>query len=292
MPFNISGRVNLPGGVSVGANIPIGVDKEKANKKTIEDTNTKIITPKNSINRMMSNVKNSNLFSRPYLYYVFIYPPKDLIGNKELDGIMLNCETVSIPGHVMATKEHKTYGLKREYAYEKLYELITMSFYMSDKMHEFNFFNNWLNLMYSSGRVSYYNEYIGKIEIYQCSGIESGDKEDLEIMMKVELIDAYPKTISPLALGHGLANSIQKMSTNITYRDVKYTDYTKQNTANQFIGNIKDGVDHVKEALSSFTEAGTLLQDKFAELKLPKFAPLLQKKSNILPIKNIDFFNI
>ena len=281
---NIAGRVRLPGGISIGANIPIGVDPRKANKKTIEDIGTKNLTPRNSINRMLSNVKNSNLFSRPYLYYIFITPPKVFVNNSILDGIMLNCESVSIPGHIMATKEHKTYGLKREYAYDKLYELVTMSFYVSNKMHEFNFFNSWLNSMYHNGRVSYYDDYKGTIEIFQCSGVDLSDKEDLAVMMKVKLIDAYPKTITPLALGHGLANTIQKVSVNITYRDVEYIDYTKQDSTKNEMEKITE------DALKSFTEVGTLLQDKFADLKLPKMATLLKKKSNFLPIRNLDSF--
>jgi len=283
---NIAGRIRLPGGISVGANIPIGVDPRKANKKTIEDIGTNNITPRNSINRMLANVKNSNLFSRPYLYYILISPPKVFVNNSILDGIMLNCESVSIPGHVMATKEHKTYGLKREYAYEKLYEMVTMSFYMSDKMHEFNFFNAWLNSMYNNGRVSYYDDYKGTIEIFQCSGVDPSDKEDLAVMMKVKLIDAYPKTITPLALGHALTGTIQKVSVNITYRDVEYLDYTKQDSTKREIEKITDA------ALTSITEAGTLLQEAFADLKLPKLATLLKKKSNFLPIENLDFFNI
>lgn len=283
---NIGGRFTLPGGISIGANIPIEVDSKKANKKTIEDIGTENPTPKNHINRMMANVKNSSLFSRPYLYYVFIHPPKTFASKTELEGIQLNCETVSIPGHVLATKEHKTYGLKREFVYEKLLEMVSMTFYMSDQMHEFNFFNAWMNSMYSDGRVSYYNDYKGTIEIFQCSGIERGGGEDLEVMMKVKLIDAYPKTISALPLGHGLGNTIQKMSTNITYRDVEYKDYTKQDPTKQFVGNIKDNIGHVKQALASAQEAGTLLQDTFSELKLPKLAPLLNKKSNYLPISD------
>ena len=282
---NIAGRVRLPGGISVGANIPIGVDPKKANKKTIEDIGRKN-TSKNSINRMLANVKSSDLFSRPYLYYIFITPPKTFASRTILDGIMLNCESVSIPGHVIATKEHKTYGLKREYAYEKLYEMVAMSFYMSDKMHEFNFFNAWLNSMYNNGRVSYYDEYKGTIEIYQCSGVNPSDEEDLSVMMKVKLIDAYPKTLTPLALGHALTSTIQKVSVNITYRDVEYTDYTKQDQTISEYEKIKSS------ALKSFPEAGTLLQDTFADLKLPKLGILLKKKSNFLPVANLDFFNI
>ena len=72
MAFNVRGRANL-GGISLGVNIPIGVDPKKANRKTIDiGTNT---TSDNSINRMLSNVKKADLFSRPCLYKVFITPP-------------------------------------------------------------------------------------------------------------------------------------------------------------------------------------------------------------------------
>ena len=276
----IAGRIRLPGGISVGANIPIGVDPKKANKKTIEDIGTNNITPKNSINRMLANVKYSDLFSRPYLYYIFITPPKTFASKTILDGIMLNCESVSIPGHVMATKEHKTYGLKREYAYEKLYDTVEMSFYMSDKMHEFNFFNAWLNSMYDNGRVSYYDDYKGTIEIFQLSGnvgrtSDPNDDEDLTVMMSVKLIDAYPKVISPLPLGHALANEIQKMSVTITYRDIEYLDYTKQDATKSELEKLFDGV---IPALNGLSEAGTLIQDAMADLGLPKAATLLKKK--------------
>ena len=50
---NIAGRVRLPGGISVGANIPIGVDPKKANKKTIED-----IGRKNTTRRIIRELKN------------------------------------------------------------------------------------------------------------------------------------------------------------------------------------------------------------------------------------------
>ena len=288
MAFNLRGRANL-GGISLGVNIPIGVDPKKANRKTIDiGTNT---TSDNSINRMLSNVKKADLFSRPCLYKVFIHPPGRADWPTKFQGvhrgIQLNCNTVSIPGHTMATKEHKTYGLKREYAYEKLYDTVEMSFYMSDKMHEFNFFNAWLNSMYDNGRVSYYDDYKGTIEIFQLSGnvgrtSDPNDDEDLTVMMSVKLIDAYPKVISPLPLGHALANEIQKMSVTITYRDIKYLDYTKQDATKSELEKLFDGV---IPALNGLSEAGTLIQDAMADLGLPKAATLLKKKfAGFLPL--------
>ena len=284
MAFNLRGRANL-GGISLGVNIPIGVDPKRANKKTIDiGTNT---TSDNSINRMLSNVKKADLFSRPCLYKVFITPPKQLLGQYPIQGIQLNCDTVSIPGHTMSTKEHKTYGLKREYAYEKLYDTVEMSFYMSDKMHEFNFFNAWLNSMYHNGRVSYYDDYKSTIEIFQLSGkvgrtSDSDDEEDLVIMMSVKLIDAYPKVISPLPLGHALVSEIQKMSVTITYRDVEYLDYTKQDSTKSGLEKLFDGVIPV---LNGLTEAGTLIENALAPLGLPKAGALLKSKfAGFLPL--------
>jgi len=180
----------------------------------------------------------------------------------------------------MSTKEHKTYGLKREYAYEKLYDTVEMSFYMSDKMHEFNFFNAWLNSMYHNGRVSYYDDYKSTIQIFQLSGqvgrtSDPNDDEDLTIMMSVKLIDAYPKVISSLPLGHALASEIQKMSVTITYRDIEYLDYTKQDATKSELEKLFDGV---IPALNGLSEAGTLIQDAMADLGLPKAAPLLKSK--------------
>ncbi len=102
---NILGKVKLPGGVTIGANFPIGTDPSKGKKQPGvggEDS-----TPQNGINRMMANVKRGGLFSRPYLYYVFITPPKTLMGVDvgDIRGVQLNCSACSIPGFTMATKE-------------------------------------------------------------------------------------------------------------------------------------------------------------------------------------------
>ena len=187
-----------------------------------------IQTPDNHINRMMSQVKRSNLFSRPYLYYVTITPPPKLLGgySKQIREISLNCETVSIPGQTIATKEHKTYGLKREFAYEKLLEPINMSFYLSDNLQEFHMLKKWQELMWDQGRMGYYTDYIGTIIIHQCSNIVKPEGDDLKVMLEVKLIEAYPKTLSSLELGHGTQGAIQKVSTTINYRDIKYTDHT------------------------------------------------------------------
>lgn len=247
----------------------------------------KLVTPDNRIERMMAQVKRSNLFSRPYLYYVTITLPNKLQGafSKQIKEIGLNCDTVSIPGQAIATKEHKTYGLKREYAYEKLLEPISMSFYVSDDLQEYNMLREWLGLMFDKGRMGYYTDYIGTITIYQCSNIaESGD-DDLRVMLSAKLIEAYPKTISSLELGYGASGSQQKVSTEIMYRDVRYKDHTGLISENTSISSVDDhhrqisdvaSITNNPRALSNITSK---VQSVLDPLSLPKLTTVVKGAS-------------
>jgi|SaaInlV_100m_DNA_2_1039680.scaffolds.fasta_scaffold04295_4 hypothetical protein len=286
---NILGKVKLPGGVSIGANFPIGTDPFKGKKQPGvggEDS-----TPQNGINRMMANVKRGGLFSRPYLYYVFITPPKTLLGADvgDIRGVMLNCHTCSIPGFTMATKEHKPYGLKREYVYEKLFDTMNMTFYVSEEMHEHNFFNSWMGTMWDRGRVNWYRDYVSTIEIFQCAGTKpgNGDGDDLPVMMKVKLIDAYPKVLGALPLGYGTAGTIQNLPIDFTFRDIEYTDYKGGNPVNKLLSSLSDGFTQAQNALSSFTEVGSQLGGLGKSLSMPKIGSILKQKSQFLPISKL-----
>ncbi len=285
---NILGKVKLPGGVTIGANFPIGTDPSKGKKQPGvggEDS-----TPQNGINRMMANVKKGGLFSRPYLYYVFITPPKTLMGVDvgDIRGIQLNCSACSIPGFTMATKEHKPYGLKREYVYEKLLDTMNMTFYVSEEMHEHNFFNSWMSTMWDRGRVNWYRDYVSTIEIFQCAGTKPGEGDDLPVMMKVKLIDAYPKVIGALPLGYGTAGTIQNLPIDFTFRDIEYTNYkVGDHQAKKILSSLSDGYAHAQNALSSFTEAGSVLGGLGKSLSMPKIGSILKQKSQFLPISKL-----
>jgi len=242
-------------------------------------------TADNNINRMMSQVKRSNLFSRPYLYYVTITPPNKLRGDysKQLKEIALNCDTVSIPGAVIATKPTPQMGAfsTAEYAYDKIVEPITLTFYVSDDVQEFNFIRAWMDLMIVNTRVSYYTDYIGTITIHQCSGVAEPDGEDLKVMLSATLLEAYPKTVTPLALGHGLQGAIQKVSTNITYRDIKYTDHTGLVPENSFLNTFNDFQRHIDEAMAIASETGSTMGHFLDSLSLPKLSTIVRGKNMI-----------
>ena len=277
MPFDLGIRGRI-GGFNIGANIPLG-GEDRATPKSIEEKFQETRTPGNSINRMMANITQSGLFSRPSLYRVLITPPKELFtayGSDSIQSIMLNCDSLSIPGYTLATKPHKTYGMAREFVYDKIPENpVTLTFYMSDKMQEFHFFNDWMQGIYKQGRVDYYDEYKSTMTIYQLSAQESGvDEEDLSVMMKIKLVDAYPKTIGSMPLGYE-NTGIQKLSTDIQFRWATYEDYTARSSHERLGRN--------EGSLSGFKEIGGKLAKEFSSFALPKLGSLVKKQVGRVP---------
>ena len=279
MPFNLGGQFKI-GGVTIGANIPFGTSR-RSNPKDIEKKFQETKTPRNTVTRMMSQVKSGNLFSRPYLYRIIMPLPNAIFpefSTNEAQNVLMNCETLAIPGYTIATKEIQTYGHQRQYAYAKMFDTMSMGFYMSDQMTEFKYFNKWMDYIYNEGRVRYYNEYTSNMKIYQLSATQPGvDEEDLRVTMEVELVDAYPKSISPLQLGHGLQGSIHKMTTDIMFRKAMYRDYTRSGGGNEGHG-----------LGARIKEAGVTLESPFSQLNLPKWGRIWKKQLNTLPAKSLE----
>tara|TARA_B100000470_G_scaffold221434_1_gene211793 strand:+ start:635 stop:1531 length:897 start_codon:yes stop_codon:yes gene_type:complete len=291
MAFNLGFRGKV-GGVTLGANIPLGIGRDKEALQTKNKMPKPTETPGNNVTRMLSNIRQSNLFSRPYLYRIMISPPPALLANyssAEIQHILLNCETVNMPGYTMATKEHKTYGLKREYVYEKLNNGVTLGFYMSDQMFEFNFFKDWLDYINPNdeGRIRYYDEYKSTITIYQLSRMEADtDEDDLRVMQQCKLVDAYPKSLSDLQLGHGTGGSIQKMTTEIMFRKAVYTDYTKKSQQARSLGTRSSSFG----SLNGLKEFGTRgLENALSSgLGLKKFTDIIKQEKAALPAQTIE----
>lgn len=280
--FGISTK--WPKGISLGANIPLGVDPTKANKKQINKLSTNLKTPANHINRMMSQVKDSNFFSRPCLYKIEISPPTGIQLNAGIQkSINLNCDTVSVPGMNISTKPHRTYGWAREYAYETSFVPLDLSFYVSDDMREFHLFQQWMDsIITKNGRSNYFNEYAGTVWIHQCSGrVDAPDSDDLPVMMSVKLDQAFPKILGNLSLGHALRDQVQKLTVNLVYFNIEYYDFVNSEASAGV--RFRQGFDHLNNAMRSFTEGGKMLMNPFEALKLPKLGTLLKKKESFLP---------
>ena len=146
-----------------------------------------------------------------------------------------------------------------EMNYDKLFEEITSSFYLSEKMDEYYFFENWQSLMYKPNQsIGWYNDYTSTIEIHQLSrNLSSASGNDLGIVCKFRLLDAYPKLISPLALDYSRTNDIQKFTVNWTFRDMIIETPNKENPYNNLWKDrdfLNKGKDFINEGESLFKD--------------------------------------
>ena len=231
--FGGGGSGTFGPGVTLGFNIPFG-----ANAYNAPDVGKGRTTPDNHINRIRSQAIDGGLYSRPTLYNIIMTKPPKLKkwGGNQLRNIGFNCHNISIPGNNIATKPLKTYGLKKEYAYNKIFDEVSSSFYLSETMDEYHFFESWQELMYTPQQyLGWYNDYVSHLEIHQLSrNINRGTSNDLGVICKFTLVDAYPKLISPITLDYSRTNDIQKFTVNWTFRDMIIEPIASKQTDNLF----------------------------------------------------------
>jgi hypothetical protein len=134
--------------------------------------------------------------------------------------INIHCESVTLPGRDLAQQE-VTYGtdVKRQMVQTHTYEgNITATFYADKYLRERTFMEAWQNLAVDpvSHTAGYYDDYIGKMHIYQL-GADSEVDRDMPTYA-LEALDVYPATIAVSNYGYGLVDQIQKVTVEFAYK--------------------------------------------------------------------------
>jgi len=127
--------------------------------------------------------------------------------------IITFCDQVQLPGISFGTNQVRSYGEFYETPYEKLFEQITMSFYVDTEMVVKSLFDSWMELIQNpiTRDFSYLNDYTtDRITIYV---------EDTMSFKryKVDLFKCYPKAIAPIQLDYA-ARDIMKLSVTFVYK--------------------------------------------------------------------------
>ena len=78
-----------------------------------------------------------------------------------LQNVLLFCDQVQLPGANYSTVQNRTFGEFREVPYEKLYDNITMSFFVDTNMEVKKLFDQWQNQISNpiTRTYNYYNNY-------------------------------------------------------------------------------------------------------------------------------------
>jgi hypothetical protein len=143
--------------------------------------------------------------------------------------INIHCDTVSMPGIDLQQQEI-------QYGSEPARNMVTghgfagnivATFYADKYLRERQFFELWQKLAVNtiSHKANYYDNYVGKMHIYQLgsnfvgASAGSGSAKDRDMpTYAVEAIDVYPEKINPIEYAYGTNNTIVKITVEFSYR--------------------------------------------------------------------------
>lgn len=117
-------------------------------------------------------------------------------GLPDIQKLALRCDSASFPGRSLQTQDLKIYGPIEKLPYSSTYEDITLSFICSSSMMEKNLFDLWLEYINPSDSwdFKFRNNYCTRIIVNQYDNTKS------KVEHQIELIDAFPISVSPLQL--------------------------------------------------------------------------------------------
>lgn len=160
------------------------------------------------IEKFISEVRTRGL-ARTNRYEVVIpFPNTDRDGSRLAS---LFCETASLPGYNIATTPARVYGESREMPYERVFDPITLTFYVDSGMLVKEAFERWMSLVIDpdSRAIQYYDTYVRPITIYV-------DNVDDTSPYALTLHECYPKTMQSIQL-QADGKEVMKLSVTIQY---------------------------------------------------------------------------
>ena len=163
-----------------------------------------------SLNKFISEVKSKGL-ARTNRYAVILTPPV-IMQSIALNSVLLFCDQVTLPGTNYSTVQNRTFGEFREVPYEKLYDSVTMNFYVDTDMNVKRMFDVWTNSISNpfTKTFNYYNNYITNMHI-QVQDLNEGTKYVLT------LYEAYPKTVNSIQLDYA-SKDVMKLAVTMQYK--------------------------------------------------------------------------
>ena len=213
------------------------------------------------LNEFISKVKSAGL-AKTNRYRVTIATPALMTGFMNSGRLItLFCESTSLPGQVVATTEQRIMGETREFPYSKMFDNITLSFYIDNNFEVKGFFDNWLNSVSNTQNkiTSYYKDYIAPTVLIEVLPMDS------EVSTySITLHEAYPKGISPIQLSAD-SRDIAKIGVSLNYK--YYTTSHVASTKYQTINITNDATQDLQSLITASGFKETLLEVKNPDTK-------------------------
>lgn len=164
--------------------------------------------------------------SNRYLVRFANFPGSNLTSDSS-NLIELFCETTQLPGISYGTAPSRTFGEERQFPYERIFENITMVFYVDSDMKIKTMFDNWFYAIANpvTRTFNYYNDYTTNVTISLVSleskgSVDTGSGNSIpidEIPYEITLHEIYPKTMSSINLEAG-AKDIMRLPVTFQYK--------------------------------------------------------------------------
>ena len=241
------------GGRRVGPfDLRLGIPRDRSLENVDRDPRLKqYANTENQMGRFRASMAAANGYARPARFAVRIYPPTNLEtivksaentdrrfgGNMEAANsgtsdkpnlnaltaalgrqINIHCDSVNMPAHDLQTETITQFGPPREMVTGHGFPgTINASFYADSFLRERHFMEMWQKMAVNhvTHKAGYYNDYIGKMHIFQLASDNVQDHPSYGI----EATEVYPATVSAIEYNYGTVNQIVKINVGFQYKE-------------------------------------------------------------------------
>ena len=159
----------------------------------------------------------------------------------------IHCDSISMPGKDLVTQK-KQFGNEPEidmvvgHSYAGT---INASFYADKYLRERQFIELWQKMAHNnlSNEAKYYDDYTGKIQIYQLGSLDGEGDRDVPTY-GIEAIECYPQTLSAVEYNYGASNQLVKINVGFAYK--QWYNLTTDFIAGMTFGNSQQTIHEVK----------------------------------------------
>ena len=261
----------LRGGKRIGGmDVRIGIPRDRSLDNVTGDPRLKRTqggNPETTIGRFESYVREAEGFARKARYYAEFQLPRGIsdqtLGNAEetmgfaTDSDNRNtqnangrrvrafCNAINMPDREIIMKEVKHNGPARNIAYDFKSGDVNATFFADKFLRERSYFELWQKSAFSTTNFNYnyYDDYVTNLNIFQLGQYASRQERD-DVTYGVQLIDAFPKTISAVDYS-AEANTVQTFSVTFSFR--YWVNYFIDQQGNIELGNPLGGKPVIKE---------------------------------------------
>jgi len=238
------------GGRRVGPfDIRLGLSRDKSLENVDRDPRLqKLSNRENTIGRFQAAMAKAEGYSRAARYAIRLFLPTNLekmagiarqtggvpgAYNRSPDAITMqqlatqmgsqvniHCESIVMPGHDLQADTIDHYGPPREMVTGHGFTgTITASFYADKFLRERQFMELWQKMAVNmtNHKVGYYNDYIGKLHIYQLGSIATADDRDVPTY-GIEATEVYPTQIGSIDYAYTSSSQINKITVQFQYK--------------------------------------------------------------------------